>query len=280
MLIPTIDVSQFLNINLFSISELKQATQRSVEMVTYEIHRKIQELVGNELKSTREEYLRHLTVNVSEFKGLITLTDALPLMVENGISPFDMKIGFANSPKAKRKEQNLKDFREGKKIQPADQGWYLTIPFRKGTPGTLSENFAGSFDKNIHKIVKNRLPILTDVSGSKRGKGLSLQDLENLDKTLGTKYSEKMTRQGYGEFGAYTHKAPIMQGLGKIEKQYGKTVQSQYMTFRRVSSNSDPNSWIHKGMIAKNFFDRAMSDIDVDGLTQVAIIDVLGDLIK
>jgi hypothetical protein len=55
-----------------------------------------------------------------------------------------------------------------------------------------------------------------------------------------------------------------MAGLTQYKKWYQSATQSQYMTFRRVSENSDDLAWKHPGMSAKHFGDRALKEMDIE----------------
>lgn len=88
------------------------------------------------LKSSREEYLAGLSGVYMEdsLSGYIELRGAFPVMTEEGYSSFDMKEGFAKSPK---------------RTQGKDGRWYLTIPYRH----TISSG-PTAMPSNIYKQVK------------------------------------------------------------------------------------------------------------------------------
>ena len=79
-------------------------------------------IAQSELKSSREEYIRGIggVVTTSKTSGYVMLTGKLPVMTEKGYTSFDIKKGFALSPKAIKK----------------GDGWYLTVPFRHRTSGS------------------------------------------------------------------------------------------------------------------------------------------------
>lgn len=264
MIVPVIDVSQFLDINNFSISELKEVSQQAVIRVTNAIADKIKSYTGTDLHSTRGVYDMALKTSFGELNGVISLTGLLPLMIENGMSPFDMKIGFANSSKAKRTKPNQDKFSKGGKMDWKEQGWYLTIPFRKGTPNSLAENFAGRMEQPIYQQIKGQVATLKN-NGSYLSKGLNMDQL----RAAGAKFIERETNPHSG----YTHKNPINEGLARSEgRDYQKTTQSTYVSFRRVSNNSDSNSWLNKGIKKHNFFERALANVDSD-LLVVELLD-------
>jgi hypothetical protein len=60
----------------------------------------------------------------------------------------------------------------------------------------------------------------------------------------------------------YTHKNAIYEGLRKSLDSIGNV---SYESFRRVSENSDPNSWEHPGIEEKDLAGRALSEFDLQG---------------
>lgn len=98
-------------------------------------------------------------------------------------------------------------------------GWYLTIPLRHSTPNSFM--YGPPMSSQIYSQAK----------ALANGQRLKIQG--------GQKTSWK----------GYVHKNNIYDGLTRIVKSYSNSnkKQSQYFTFRRVSNNSDPNSWWHRG---------------------------------
>ena len=135
--------SQFLGqINDQQINDL---TETCVNLVTQAIFAKWEALAKNELHSTLPEYLHNLNIiDKGRFAKQIILTGTLPEMVESGASPFDMKEYFKKSKYVKYTVPvyNAK----GKMVYPGGD-WYLTIPFRHGTPGIVGQ--AGFADAEV-----------------------------------------------------------------------------------------------------------------------------------
>lgn len=164
-------------------------------------------LAQQKLTSTREDYISGISdiQMTSPYSGYIELIGNFPQMLETGYSGFDMKQGFSNSPK-KTKTPN---------------GWYLTIPYRHRTSGSV-----GVMPNDIKSATK------------KLGDGQSLS--EKLVAALG--YQRETSHAGY------TWKNRKYDKLTKINKQYASgATRSQYLAFRRVSNNTDPKAWIHPG---------------------------------
>lgn len=136
--------------------------------------------------------------------------------IENGFSSFDMKPGLLNGPKS-RPTANGK-------------GRFNTVPFRHYTPQANSS-------------ISVNLKMPTDVYSQAKRLQRSMPDENGKMKwgqSLDWDAPPAMSWTGY------THQSSISQGMYRI----GSTQQTQYLTFRRVSSKSIPNSWIHPGLSA------------------------------
>lgn len=128
-------------------------------------------------------------------------------------------------------------------------GKYNTIPFKFGTPGSNANSFSGGIiPQEIHQIAKSKKP-----------------DQPIKKEELPSKYQEVKTvtiKQPQAKnFEQYTHKAAIYEGM--VKKKDTVTGQNTYMSFRRVSENSDANSWQHPGIEARNLAEETLSNFDV-----------------
>lgn len=236
-------------------------TESIVEEITTEIYRNWRLEASNKLKSTRDEYLNGLEIiKNSKFSRTIMLNGKLANMIEKGASPFDMKEGFRKSSKVKYSTKKNKN-------GDVSVSWYLTIPFRIGTPGIVGENsaFSSIMPKQIHSLMQ-ALPT---------GKSL---------KKIPSPFDIPQTRQEINipesniNFPEYTNKSSIYSGMVKNTGAYGKTTQNSYSTFRRVSENSDPNSWIHKGIQAHNLMNVAISNVDINIVSENKVDEILKNL--
>jgi len=173
----------------------------------------------------------------------ITLVGWLPNAVEGGCSAYEMK------------EYML----QGRKIKHTKEGLpYIDIPFRHGHAGATGNNFP-PMPKEIYEAAKNLEPTKTAVrKGSiytiKPGHRLPAGMTQQLTKErMGRTYR---TRAGgyYHPQGDYTHKAGLYDHMMKDQSAYGRgTKQSSYFTIRRISGNSDIDSWLHPGIEARHF---------------------------
>jgi len=250
MLPYTIDLSQVVSALRLDRNQFDEIGQAAVEAALAFTYEQINLEAMKGLRSSRQTYIRNINKPVvGRLQGSITLTGQLPNMIEQGTAPFDMKLGFSKSSKIKRTKKG---------------GWYLTIPFRWATPGTVGESsaFTGTMPKAIHELAKGLLPTRTAFGMAiQRGQGLS---------------KEQVTVAGFGQLGyrsavvggnltaaqrkGYRHKSPLTQGIIKQVKLYERTKQARYNSFRRVSSKSAQNAWIHTGITARNFMPKALKN--------------------
>lgn len=206
--------------------------------LTGSIREKWEEVAKQNLGKTRDEYVRSLIIgDEGVYVGFVKLTNALPNMIEQGADSFDMKDGFSKSPKIKIKKSG---------------GWYLTVPMQWATPGAIGELHSAKMPAKIHEIMKKKK---ADVS-------LKLKEIpleyraKNIRESLTTKKGEIIPE--------YKHKHSIYEGLIKKQKvENGRKTHTQYMSFRRISDNSDTNSWQHPGFVAKNLKDKALDRVDI-----------------
>jgi len=201
------------------------------------------------LRSSRQEYIRSLYVGEEgRYVGVVILRGVFPNMIEQGALPFDMKIGLLASPKAKM----------GKK------GKYITVPFRWATPGAIADNpvFSGVLPTDVYRIIKNQNSLLTGLESRKRTpRGLATAELPPEHQRLKTR--GRITT-GSKVFEAYKHKTALLSGVQRAEKTYEKATHGSYVTFRRVSEiGSDPDSWIHRGIVARKLAEEALGVTNV-----------------
>ena len=246
---------------------LDQLTETCVKAVTAAIHANWEALAKKKLKSTREEYIQNIIhVDKGRFNKQIILTGVVPNMVEQGASAFDIKDGFRKSKKVR---YTIPVYgKKGNMLHPGGY-WYLTIPFRIGVPGTLGQaGFTGQMPQEVYDIMR------------KRGNRIALRADE-----IPAPYNIPQSRAAIQAtpqnpyYAQYTHKSSIYEGLTKRTAQYGKTTQNTYGTFRRAGANSDPLSWIHKGISAYRLADEAVKITDVDTIVENEVTTFLDTIL-
>lgn len=205
----------------------------------------------NNLHQTRQQYVKSLIVGEEgRFTGYVMLVGKLPNMIESGCGPFDEKSGLLNSSK-------VKHTKTGKP--------YITVPFRVGTPGIIGESevFSSIMPEEIYSVVRKKDSQLSQLGGKvASGKGLGFNDIpeEYREPTIRPEVVNEKTSE---VFETYKRKSSIYLGMMREEKTYENTTQGTYVTFRRVSENSDSNSFIHTGLVARNLATRAIEQTNV-----------------
>lgn len=273
-----IDTSDLTLRYAMSRSEANAIGQRAVEAAIARVYEKTYRSANENLNRTKDEYLSNLQrPSVGRLKASITLTGQLPNMVEQGAQAFDMKKGMLNSPKAKL----TKDGRR-----------YLIIPFRWATPSAQGGGaaFSGRMPTEIYKVMRTLRTTRTSYQGQHQsGQGLKKQSLAGGTygklKTRARVTGGQLTEQ---QRKAYEHKAPLLQGMVRSQKVYEKATQGQYHTFRVVSEagvsptgkrlGSEPNSWIHRGIEARNFMTNAVKEAEIGLLTENIVAEALNEM--
>lgn len=243
IVIDTSQLSQEFNLNK---SQIERLLDNTIKAITYEAYRNWHNEAAKTLKQTRNRYLQNLiVVDEGLAKGAVVLRydDPLVRMIEEGAPPRDMKEAFEKSDKAKKKKNG---------------GWYLTVPFRFGAPTSLGESevFSGILPQEVHAKIKSfeaNIPI----GGGMRTRGLKLDEIPQQfqEKTIRKEIPETPTSRLFRE---YVSKTSKYEGVVKI-KDLSTNQTRGYMSFRRVSDKSDPDSWIHPGIDEGNFFDKGLA---------------------
>lgn len=249
-------------------TQIDELTETCVKIVTRAIFSEWESLAKKELHSTLPEYVHNLNiVDKGRFQRQIILTGTLPEMVESGASPFDLKEGFKKSQYVKYTIPVYN--KKGKMVSPGGD-WYLTIPFRQGTPGIVGQaGFANEMPPEIYALMIHRS------SHSPLTKN-EIPSPYNIPRSRAAIYDKKTGELLYGE---YRHKASIYEGLVKESAAYKVAIQNKYQSFRRAGAKSDPLSWIHKGIEARNLAQKAVDKVDVDQLVENTVLQYLDDVL-
>ncbi len=240
----------------YSISkeEVDNVIDYTVKEITAAFASRWQETASQELKGTRDRYNQNIrVVDEGRMAGAVILDyskDPLIKMLEEGASPFDIKKGFENSAKKHIKK---------------DGGWYLTIPFKVGTPGVEVTGFANVMPSQIYNIAKEK--VISPISN--RSQGIKKEELPTGFEIPKVRAAIVIPEsKGFAE---YQHKSSIFQGIYKSKDEV--TGQNTYGSFRRVSDKSDPNSWIHPGIQAKNLMEKTLDRFEptIEAVTKSAM---------
>lgn len=238
-------------------------TETCVNAVAAAVYANWEALAKQKLNSTLPEYTQNLIkVDKGRFAKQIVLTGVLPNMIEQGASAFDMKEGFKKSQKVKYtipvyNKKGMQVYKGG--------DWYLTIPFRIGTPGTLGQaGFTGEMPQEIYDIMRKRAS----------GKGLTVSEIPSPHDIPKSRAAIEATPNN-PRYGEYIHRNSIYEGMTKRTAQYGKTSQNTYGSFRRAGANSDPLSWIHKGIKPYRLSEEAVEKTDVETIVENEVLTYL-----
>lgn len=147
-------------------------------------------------------------------------------------------------------------------------GWYLTVPFRHATSEAIAESgvFNSILPADVYNLAKNsQTP-------------LKRQQLPLNQQTPGVRKAIDIPGLKVPE---YTHKSAKYEGLVRVEASSSeKEKRGQYMTFRRVSDKSDPNSWFNGGIEGKKLMDRAIELSNISTVADMAIDETLDRILK
>ena len=235
------------------LAALPRVTRDIVIDLVWAIHSEILVQAQKKLTSSADDYKRGLQEPEFAIKrrlpsnpttvATIALVGWLPNVVEHGWEGGDMKAALLG----------------GRSAKTGENGRYVTIPFRHMTPGTTgrfgqpmgashaksgtaTREEAARLGRRIHRMAKE-LGASTTHAGSS-----------------GTRWGDRLPAGQAPKLRGH-HKTDIFAGMTKMSKTYAKGTQNQYMTFRRVSENSDPRAWLHPGIEARHLMRDAVKEI-------------------
>lgn len=248
MIVPLIiDSSDILSQFYISKVELENMYDNIAKSITLQYYNQLENEVAGTLKSTRMMYLQNLRlIDSGKMEGTVMLDYSQNLLIrklEEGSPAYDMKPALMASPKAKVGKNGNR---------------YISIPMRWSTPGAIGESevFSSPMPVAIHKIAKR-------TNGP-----LSLSQIPSQYQTIETRPVIN-DNSGKKLFNEYQHKSSIYEGIFK--KTDSATSQSTYMSFRRVSENSDSNAFIHPGFKRGDFMQRTLAQFDLETILQQQI---------
>jgi len=240
----------------------KQTSIKAVKSVSEQFIKKWKENTKS-LERTRGVYnaaMRSVKFDDGDRKGFrIWLDMSNPLVkgIEQGMSPFDMKPGLLAKGAELSKGKHYKK-KDGSISVYRPPGKYKPIAFiHKAAKGYKSKY---EMVRDVYDIVRSE-----DFSGR-----LSQEDIPSFVKI--TK-RETIFDKNTGAFAAdefihgtnvnFPKQKPMSKYAGMIKKEHPTRKGSQYLTFRSVSTNSDPNSWIHSGIQARNLLQKTANEFNV-----------------
>lgn len=200
-------------------------------------------IAGAELFTTRRDYLAGIQpVEIKPGVAVISLVGQLPNLIEEGMDAFDLHDTLLG-PNVPISEPG----RYGKHLKVTPEGglgFYRAIPFRHGTPGSrgavgqvMGRQYQG------HEAVKDAKKLGREVY--KAAKELAATTSEPYGRT---KYGGRLPAGMAPKLRAH-HKTDIFAGMIREEKTYVRATQSQYTTFRTISTGSP--GWLRPATAGK-----------------------------
>jgi len=248
------------------LTVLPEVLRRVLPEIAEAVRNEIVSYAQRELHTTGEDYVQGLQLlhvplspqnlrsGAREFASIV-LVGQVPNMVEVGWEGGDMKEALLQGRNAKVSEDGTR---------------YNTVPYRHFTPGSTGrsgQTMGSAYGPGRGGLSRSSGGPMTRADAEKLGRTVH-REAKKLQATTshasgGTTWGDRL-RGGVGGAGLLRshHKGDIHEGMVRKEKTYRKATQSSYMTFRRVSDNSDPAAWMHPGITGRHFFDRAAKRVD------------------
>lgn len=190
-----------------------------------------------QLTGTRQDYLKSLNfTKLGDNSYLISLEGKHANAIEDGFVGFDMKTGMLNSTKivqvgSRAGEKWVKKNKEGKK--------YATVPFEHSPFSKVPKT--GDLAKDIKK--------------------LTALNRQGIQQKLTSTFKDDLGKPLVGKVATASSEIAKLDKMTKFQhvSEKGK-VSSIYMTFRRVSEDSD--GWFHKGYKGLHAFEQAEAYVE------------------
>jgi hypothetical protein len=201
------------------------------------------------LNQTRQEYVSSIKITHGNGKSTVFLDpDAfLPNAIEGGMASYDMKVGMLASPKAKPNGKG---------------GKYITIPFRFAVHGSVGDrgDFAGVMPKSISDLM----------TGGKVGAKLGMGQIGAKHRMPKSVELRNKIKEAGLDMGGETAKLAEDDQTSKFEGLKRNAKGSGYVTFRRVSTESPAEAFIHPGFDKHDLLGKAYDGLDLDRIGQIA----------
>ncbi|MCH9839316.1 hypothetical protein K0U83_26880 [bacterium] len=202
-------------------------------------------LAISNLRSSSRDYVAGIDYREHNDKVVISLAGRVPNMIEQGWSGGDMRTWLLSGPKARTAK---------------DGSRYATVPFRHGTPGTGGRNVGREMPKPIHNAAKKLMPTLSRPTSPTGARGATQYG----GRLKPHARMRKATRDILERKEKPWHATSVYMGMIREQKTYGKATQSQYMTFRRISSKvkRGEKHWVHPGITPRHFAKQVQSYVE------------------
>jgi len=201
--------------------DLRTASQRAIKQLQSALkqtatatYNELVRRAQDKLKTTRDDYINALHWEQIGPDSYIIYLDDTMGHVEDGFPTFDMKPGLLKGPNAKTTKKGTRYNTVPQTYKPKSKQAIMAPGLREQLQEVISAN-------KLQKVFKDKTT------------GRPLEGIVATVKETGI---------------------DRLKGLVKVQKRYKERTQSFYMTFRRVSDNSDPGKWIHPGYSGAHLF--------------------------
>lgn len=204
-------------------------------------------LAQQKLNTTARDYVQGISQPEEESPGVmvITLKGRVPNMVEQGWPSTDLRETVI--PNARTRKVS----KEGHA--------FVHVPFRHGTPGSSGKNTGRPMPAEIHRVAKHLAPHRSE-HGMGSFKGPESQHRASvLRPGMSHVVLKKVSAEAQKILGTKArpwHSSSIYSGMVRQEKTYSKATQSQYRTWRTITTNpdaqTDDRKWMHPGIQARH----------------------------
>lgn len=197
----------------------------------------------------RHDYLNGIQeVQSSPGRVVISLVGEIPHMLENGVPRTDLRdilLNEGTTPIVPMGERGMHRSKDG--------GLFRSIPMRHTTPGSGS-TVGTPMGSPYQDVVENAKKMGRDVYGAAKklaattsapGRG----SVYGGRLKAGTGGASPMANKVTGA----AHKTDIYAGMIREEKTYEGATQSQYTTFRTISTGVQDGSWIRQRIPARHY---------------------------
>lgn len=168
------------NITTIYINALDAVANDVIKKATLDTYQEWVTFAAEKLGATRLDYIRALDVTFDDKTGIITLKGKWPNMLEKGFPAFDIKRGFAKSPKRHKTK---------------DGGWYINVPYRHKSP---TAKYGQRMPADIYMQAKQLRPYTDRLTGTE------------------VTYPPRVSWTGYQHHsGIYENMIKVPQGQGK-----------------------------------------------------------------
>lgn len=220
-------------VNIAPLAQASALNQTTVQTVVLDIAEAARNhwigLAGKEFQTTRRDYLNGIQPVEAKAGGgaVIALVGVLPNLLENGMPLLDLRDTLLGP------DVPVVPVGERGKHPAKGGGYYRAIPFRHAAPGGI-----GSVAPTMGSAYKGHGAVSDAAALGKAVYGKAKKLAPTISQPgKGVKYGGRLPG---GVGGAPLlkphHKSDIYKGMIRERKTYEKATQSQYMTFRTIST--------------------------------------------